>query len=110
MDIAVTMTSLVSEILRKNPEVSVRELKKSCAKVGDDVLGTMINVVFFSNVAAAIPFLILSLKNGIDVDKVLKYNVFFDIARFFTGSIATVLAIPVSAMVAVKIFRKREEQ
>lgn len=110
MDIAVTMTSLVSEILRKNSEVSVRELKKSCAKVGDDVLGTMINVVFFSNVAAAIPFLILSLKNGIDVDKVLKYNVFFDIVRFFTGSIATVLAIPASAMVAVKIFRKREEQ
>ena len=109
MDIAVTMTSLVSEILRKNPKVSAEELKKSCTKVGDDVLGTMINVVFFSNVAAAIPFFILSLKNDIDIDKVLKYNVFFDIVRFLTGSIATVLAIPVAALVAVKMFRKREE-
>lgn len=109
MDIAVTMTSLVSEILRKNPKVSAGELKKSCTKVGDDVLGTMINVVFFSNVAAAIPFFILSLKNDIDIDKVLKYNVFFDIVRFLTGSIATVLAIPVAALVAVKMFRKREE-
>ena len=59
--------------------------------------------------AAAIPFFILSLKNDIDIDKLLKYNVFFDIVRFLTGSIATVLAIPVAALVAVKMFRKREE-
>ena len=43
----------------------------------------------------------LCMRNGFSFLTVLRYNSFFEIARFLTGSIGIVLAIPVAAFVAV---------
>ena len=37
-------------------------------------------------VAAAVPFIILSMRNGIAFATILRYHSFFEIARFLTGS------------------------
>ena len=101
MDVVVTIVMTVDQIMFHNPETDRRSLWKSCRTVGDDVVGTMLGIMFFANVAASIPFVMLCMRNGFSFLTILRYNSFFELARFLTGSIGIVLAIPVAAFVAV---------
>lgn len=107
MDIVVTITMTVDQIAAHNPQVTARELMRSCRTVGDDVVGTMLSIMFFSNVAAALPFIILSMRNGIAFATILRYHSFFEIARFLTGSIGIVLSIPAASLIAIWYYTRR---
>lgn len=107
MDIAVTITACSREIIRKTPDISIKALSSSVREIADDVIGTMINVMFFTNLAAVIPVFIVSMKNGVKFVTVLRNNAFFDISRFLVGGAAILIAMPVS-MYCTVIFYKRK--
>ncbi|TDP58411.1 YibE/F family protein [Aminicella lysinilytica] len=107
MDVVVTMVMTVDQITETGMDVTRRNYIDSCRAVGDDLVGTMINLMLFTNIAACIPRFVLFMRNGIAFTTILKYNVFFEVARFLTGSIGVVLAIPVSAAVAIWYYRKK---
>lgn len=109
MDVVVTIVMTVDQIMLHNPQTPRKSLWKSCRTVGDDVVGTMLGIMFFANVAASIPFIMLCMRNGFSFLTILKYNSFFEIARFLTGSIGIVLAIPVAAFVAVTWYSSRRD-
>ncbi len=109
MDIAVTMTSTIKELIEQKPEITKKELFASTRAIGDDIMGTMVNVIFFTNVAGAIPFALLAMRNGIPILTTLKNHAFFEIVRFLTGSIGLILAIPISAGIAILLLRKEEK-
>ncbi len=108
MDVVVTIVMTVDQIVEHNPETDRRSLWKSCRTVGDDVVGTMLGIMFFANVAASIPFIMLCMRNGFSFLTILRYHSFFDLARFLTGSIGIVLSIPIAAFVAVTYYQKRK--
>lgn len=105
MDIAVTITSTASELLEKDPTISKKALMKSARDLSEDITGTMINVVFFTNIAAIIPVFIISLKNDFQLNTIFANNVPFEVARFLTGSTAIILAIPF-AIFATTLFHR----
>jgi uncharacterized membrane protein len=107
MDVVVTMVMTVSEIVQTGEHVTRKSLIRSCRSVGDDLVGTMINLMFLTNIASCIPAFILYMRNGIHFSSILHYNVFFELARFLTGSIGTVLAIPVAAFIAISWYEHR---
>lgn len=106
MDVAVMMVSVSYELVEKNPRISLRSLLESCRSVSDDVLGTMLSVMLFANLAAGMPYFVLALKNGIHFSTIIKYNLFFEIARFLTGSIGIVIAMPAAIFISVKILTR----
>lgn len=106
IDISVTITTCTNEILEKNPRITSKELIFSVRELADDITGTMINVVFFTNLGALLPVYIISVKNDIHFMTVIKQNAYFEITRFLTGSIGIILAIPISIFVA-KLFKER---
>lgn len=106
MDVVVTIVATVSEIADTGGDLSPRRLFRSCRNVGDDLVGTMISLMLFTNMAGALPIILLSLRNGIAFRTILRYNIFFDTARFLTGSIGVVLAIPAATLVAVSHYRR----
>ena len=59
MDVAVTISAATGEIVRKNPDVSLRKLIHSGREIGYDIMGTMINVLLFV-LASGMEFLCLS--------------------------------------------------
>jgi len=110
MDVVVTIVMTVDQIMLHNPETDRRSLWKSCRTVGDDVVGTMLGIMFFANVAATIPFIMLCMRNGFSFLTILRYNSFFELARFLTGSIGIVLAIPVAAFVAIYWYTGKQDR
>lgn len=110
MDVVVTIVMTVDQITLHNPEADRKSLWKSCRTVGDDVVGTMLGIMFFANVAASIPFIMLCMRNGFSFLTILRYHSFFELSRFLTGSIGIVLAIPVAAFVAVMWYSRGRDK
>ena len=109
MDVVVTVIMTVNQMISNTPDLNIKTLIKSCRNVGDDVVGTMINIMFFTNIAASLPFFILSMRNGIAVLTILKYHVFFELARFLVGSIGVVLSIPISGFLAAYYYKQQRK-
>ena len=86
MDVAVTISAATGEIVRKNPDVSLRKLIHSGREIGYDIMGTMINVLLFVLASGMIPMFILKMNNEI-------------------RSIGIVLAIPVSVFISSIIMK-----
>lgn len=109
IDIAMTIVSFAMEMLAKKPNIKAKALIKSCSLVSENITGTMINVVFFTNIAGSIPLFLISLKNEIGLFTILRYNLYFDATRFFVGGIGILLTIPLSAIISA-IYSKRRRQ
>ena len=93
IDIAVTITACSVELIRKTPDIGTKALVDSAKEVADDITGTMINVVFFTNLAAIIPIFIISMRNDIGFVTVLKYTMpFFEVTRFLAGAIGILIS------------------
>lgn len=110
MDVVVTITMTVDQITLHNPSADKKSLWKSCRTVGDDVVGTMLGIMFFANVAASIPFIMLCMRNGFTFLTILRYHSFFELTRFLTGSIGIVLSIPVASFIAVAYYTRRQKK
>ena len=105
MDVTVTISGAVGEIVLKNPSVSLRRLIHSGREIGYDIMGTMINVLLFVLASGMIPMFILKMNNDISFITIVRYHIPYDICRFLIESIGIVLAIPVSVFIASAIMK-----
>lgn len=106
IDVAVTITVASSEVIDKNPHIHINELMKSAKAVADDITGTMISVVLFTNIAAIIPNFVISVANDIEYRTVLRFDAYFDIVRFFMAAVAILISIPVSVLVSSLMLKR----
>ena len=79
MDVAVTISAATGEIVRKNPDVSLRKLIHSGREIGYDIMGTMINVLLFVLASSMIPMFILKMNNEIRFITIIRYHIPYDI-------------------------------
>lgn len=108
MDVCISIAAGVSEILNRNPEVTGKALANSVREMGYDIMGTMINVLFFSYLSSSIPIVVVKLKNGYTLYHMIQFQCVFDIIRFLMGAIGIVLAIPVSGVCSVWLLSGRK--
>ena len=108
IDIAMTIVSFAMELLSKKPDIKAKALIKSCSLVSENITGTMINVVLFTNLAGSIQLFILSMKNEVGLFTIFRYNIYFEATRFFVGGIGILLTIPLSAVISA-IYSKRRQ-
>lgn len=106
MDVAITITSAIAELIAKNKDISEKELNKSAKEIGKDIMGTMSNVLFFTYLCAGLPVFVLAIRNGFLLRNYIASNFSLELARFLAGSIGIVLTIPVSAFVAIRIMKR----
>jgi uncharacterized membrane protein len=106
MDVAITINSTVNELISTAESITIKELVASIREIGLDIMGTMINVLFFSYMSGALPQVILEFKNGYSLYSLVNFSIYFEVIRFLLGSIGIVLAIPISGFIAVLIFRR----
>lgn len=106
MDVAITINSTVNELISTAESITIKELVASIREIGLDIMGTMINVLFFSYMSGALPQVILEFKNGYSLYSIANFSIYFEVIRFLLGSIGIVLAIPISGIIAVLIFRR----
>lgn len=96
MDVSISIAAGVSEVVSKTEGITVRALVSSIREMGYDIMGTMINVLFFTYLSGTIPILVLKIKNGYTLYHLVRFQLVFETICFLIGAIGIVLAIPVS--------------
>lgn len=108
MDVAISLISTADELLMHNPDLSYEQLRDSVRAVSDDIMGTMVNVLFFTYICGGLPEMLLMLRNNLTVSFVWEYVLSFELVRFLVGSIGLVLAVPISQLV-LKLWTNRRK-
>ena len=109
MDVAITISSSISEFIVKDKNISIKDLNKSAKEIGKDIMSTMSNVLFFTYLCAGLPVFVLAIRNGFSMYNYISTNFTLELSRFLVGSIGIVMTIPVSAFVSIKLMKRGEE-
>lgn len=105
MDIGMSISSTINELYLNNAELKMRELFNSGMNVGQDIIGTMANTLILAYLGGALSLVLLS--DNIDMQKFFSLNqVATEISSALIGSIAIVLCVPISALIAAYLVRK----
>lgn len=107
VDASVTISATVNELVKKNPEIPRADVWKSVWEVGYDIMGTMINILFFAYLYGSVPVILLKLTNGYSVSVIYRYQIPFELIRFLMGGIAILSTIPVTGFFCVHLLTKR---
>ncbi len=98
MDVAITIASGMHEILQRTPHISMRRWALAGRYIGQDIMGTMTNILLFSYLSGALPMFLIFLKNANTVTYTISMNWSLEIARALTGGIGIVLTIPITIL------------
>lgn len=90
MDIAITISSSISELIEKNKQITVSSLKKSGKEIGKDIFSTMINVLFFTYLCSGLPNFVLAIRNGFTLINYIVTYSSLELMRFLVSSIGII--------------------
>lgn len=101
MDVAITISSSISELINKSKKISKKQLRNSAKEIGKDIMSTMTSVLFFTYLSAGLPFFVLAVRNGYSVVTYFTTNYSLEITRFLVGSIGIIITIPITTEIAI---------
>lgn len=111
MDVAMSISSSMSEIEFINPSISNKNLFKSGMNVGRDIMGSMSNTLILAYVGSSIQILLLFLSFNVSPYAIINMDhMASEIVRAMAGSIGLVLAIPITAAIYVKNREKNQKK
>lgn len=100
-DLIVGQTSVVIEIFRANPNMSLRERFSRAMNVGRDHIAATVNTLVFAYLGASLPlFLLFTLGNANFVTLLNQSILAEEVVRTLVGTIGLFLAVPVSTFLA----------
>lgn len=106
MDTSVSIASTINEIHETDNSLSVRQLFKSGMNVGRDIIGTMSNTLILVYLGSSLPLVLLS--SNIDMNKFFNLNqVATEILSALTGSIAILICVPITAIIAAILIKRK---
>ncbi len=109
MDVAITISSSISELIDKDKKISKKNLNKSAKEIGKDIMSTMSNVLFFTYLCAGLPIFVLAIRNGFSMYNYISTNFTLELSRFLIGSIGIIMTIPISAFISIRLMKRGAE-
>ena len=108
MDISITISSSLNELIVKNSKIDKISLLKSGKEISKDIVGTMINVMLFTCYTSIIPTVILAMRNGMNLANALSFYGGLELTIVLCTCIGIVLTIPISLYVSLLILSNRK--
>ena len=101
MDTAVSITSAVAELKEVNPKMTPKELFRSGMNIGRDVMGTMTDTLILAFTGSGINLFVMFYMYRYQYTYLINMQALVvEFIQGLSGSIAVILSIPVSALLA----------
>lgn len=106
MDIAITISSALSEIINKNKNITDEKLKISCQNISKDIMSTMINVLLFTCFISVIPTIIFVIRNNMSLYNAIDIYGQIQLIIILTSCIGIILSIPISEYISLYMLKR----
>jgi uncharacterized membrane protein len=106
-DVAVAQAATIDEIKRANPKTKFKQLYKAGMSVGRDHIASLVNTLALAYVGSSLPLFLLLYINSANIPIWVTLNSEFigqELVRTLSGSIAIILAVPITSLIAAKVF------
>lgn len=111
MDIAMSISSAVSELHEVNPALTARQLFKSGMNIGRDAMGTMANTLVLAFAGTSLNMMIFIYAYDISYIQLLNTDfVAIEIIRSISGSIGIVLTVPLVAAISAYLLARQHRK
>ena len=109
MDVAMSISSSLSEISRKNRSASFHDIFRSGMEIGRDVMGTMTNTLILAYIGGSLSVVLLLMTYNTSLLQVLNREmVVVDILQALVGSFGILFAIPFTSFVCAAFYSKNQ--
>jgi len=100
MDVAMDISSSLSELHRHAPHLSFADLVKSGLTIGKDIMGTMANTLVLAYIGSSLCSILLLVTYSSSLMELLnRENIAVEIMQALVGSLAILLTIPITSIV-----------
>lgn len=108
MDVAMSISSAISEIHAQSPGLGARGLFRSGMNVGRDMMGTMSNTLILAFVGGSVSTLLIDYAYNLPVRQLINsYSIGIEIMQGVSGSIGVILAVPVTAGISAFVLSEK---
>ncbi len=106
MDIGMSISSAMFEIVKTDPHISKKDLISSGLNIGRDIIGTMSNTLILVYVGSSLPLILLFTAYKIPfIDIINKDMIATEIIQALSGSIGLILTIPITAVASAYFYK-----
>lgn len=105
MDISITISSSLNELVEKDSSISLSSLKSSGREISKDIIGTMTNVMLFTCYTSIIPIAFLMMKNNLVIGEAIQRYGQVELIVVLTSCISIALSIPISMFISTRILK-----
>ena len=111
MDVAMSLSSSISELKAVNPQLGFKELWKSGMNIGRDMVGTMTNTLILAFIGGDLVLMIWLWSLDLSLYQLLS-SAFLsvELVSALSSSIGVILAVPLTALVAAAMHAKKPEK
>lgn len=100
MDVAMSVTSTITEIRDKTPSLTKKELFCSGVHVGRDMMGTMSNTLILAFAGSSLNTMILIYAYNFPYQQILNmYSIGIEILRGVSGTIGIIMTVPLVSFI-----------
>lgn len=110
-DITISQASVVQELKGAKEDIGFGELYKRSMQVGRDHIASMVNTLILVYTGASLPLLLLFMDHSQTLMQTVNLEfIAEEIIRTLVGSIALILAVPVTSVLAALIINKGDSE
>ncbi|UQS82096.1 YibE/F family protein [Bombilactobacillus folatiphilus] len=106
MDETSDITASMYQLLQEKNELSSKQLLHSGLTVGQEIIGPLINVLFYIFLAELIPLLVLYLRNGNTLAFSMSRTMTLGYTQTIISALGIVVAVPITAFLAAHLLKK----
>ena len=110
MDISITISSSLNELIEKDPKIDRLNLIKSGKVISKDIVGTMINVMLFTCYTSVIPTVLVAIRNSLPLATALDFYASLELTIVLCNCVGIALTIPVSLYISILILNKNRKK
>ena len=108
MDVAMSLSSSLSELSEQAPELKFKELFFAGIRIGQDIMGTMANTLVLAYIGSSLSTVLLFISYQASLTQLLNRElIVVELLQALSGSIGILFTIPISACIASLLYQKR---
>lgn len=107
MDVAVSISSALSELKAQAPDLSFSSLFKSGINIGKDIMGSMTNTLVLAYIGSSLTIILLLTVNVTSLMDLLNRElVIVEILKALVGSLGILLTMPLTALICAVLYSR----
>lgn len=107
-DITITQASVVSELIGTDPTLDKAQLFKKAMTLGRDHISAVVNTLVLAYTGASLPLVLLFFMNNDPMGYLVSNDLIAEeIIRTLVASSGLVIAVPITTLVAVTLFKRK---